>query len=251
MAEKNKTAALLIIGNEILSGKTQDKNLAYIAKKFGEMGVDFMEVRVVKDIQDDIVDALNALRNRFDYVLTTGGIGPTHDDITIEAVAKAFGVAVTENPVARKKLADYYRDRGSELNDARLKMALFPEGAELIENPLTAAPGCRIENVFVLAGIPSIMQVMFDYASQKMQKGRKIHSATISCSLVESIIAADLTDIQEKNPDTEIGSYPYIYQGRYAVSLVVRSTDERAVKKAAVEIMDMVEKLKGEILPNQ
>lgn len=245
---KNKTASLLIIGNEILSGKTQDKNLNYLAKKLGEMGIEFFEVRVVKDIEIEIVEALNALRKKYDYVFTTGGIGPTHDDITIEAVAKAFGVNVAESPVARAKLEEYYTSRGSELNEARLKMAKFPDGAELIENPLTAAPGCKIGNVFVLAGIPSIMQVMFDYASQHLEIGRKIHSKTISCNLVEGDLASKLTAIQENYTNTEIGSYPYIHQGKYAVSLVIRSTDEEAVKKAAIDIEKMVKKIGGEFL---
>jgi molybdenum cofactor synthesis domain-containing protein len=245
---KNKTASLLIIGNEILSGKTQDKNLNYIAKKFVDMGIDFYEVRVVKDIENEIVDALNALRTKYDYVFTTGGIGPTHDDITVDAVAKAFGVAVVESPVARAKLEEYYTSRGSELNEARLKMAKFPEGAELIENPLTAAPGCKIGNVFVLAGIPSIMQVMFDYASQHLEKGRKIHSKTVSCNLVEGDLASKLGAIQENYSNTEIGSYPYIHQGKYAVSLVIRSIDEDAVSKAAAEIEKMIKKLGGEFL---
>jgi len=247
---KNKTASLLIIGNEILSGRTQDKNLNYIAKKLADMGVELVEVRVVKDITDDIVEALNALRKKYDYVFTTGGIGPTHDDITIDAVAKAFGVKVEAHPVALAKLTEYYKSRNSELNSARLKMAEFPVGAELIENPLTAAPGCKIGNVFVLAGIPSIMQVMFDYACVHVVSGRKIQGATISCNLMEGAIAADLTAIQEQNGDTEIGSYPYIYLGKYATSLVVRGLDAAAVKKAAGEIEAMIKKFHGDILDN-
>ena len=247
----NKTAALLIIGNEILSGKTQDKNLAYIAKKLADMGIDFVEVRVVRDVTDEIILGVNELRNKYDYVFTTGGIGPTHDDITIDAIAKAFNKKVEVNEKAKAKLEEYYATRGSELNAARLKMAEFPAGAELIENPLTAAPGCKIENVFVLAGIPSIMQVMFDYASQYMQKGRKIHSKTISCNLVEGDIAAKLTTIQAENSLTEIGSYPYVYQGKYAVSLVVRGLDKELVNKAGDEIEKMIIALNGTILKNQ
>ncbi len=245
---KNKTASLLVIGNEILSGKTSDKNLNYIAKKLAGMGITFVEARVVRDIQDEIVSALNELRKKHDYVFTTGGIGPTHDDITVEAVAKAFGVPVEEHPLARAKLEEYYRERGSDLNDARLRMAKFPAGAELVENPLTAAPGCKIENVFVLAGIPSIMQVMFDYASQSLQKGRKIHSKTIYCDLVEGNLAAKLTEIQNDNMDTDIGSYPYVYKGKYAVSLVVRSTDKDAVNSTAKKIEAMVVELGGKFL---
>lgn len=246
--DPNKTASLLIIGNEILSGKTMDKNLNYIAKKFTNIGITFVEARVVRDIQDEIVEAVNELRKKFDYVFTTGGIGPTHDDITIEAVAKAFGVGVVEHPAARAKLEEYYKERGSDLNEARLRMAKFPEGAELIENPLTAAPGCKIENVFVLAGIPSIMQVMFDYASQYLKKGRKIYSETIYCDLIEGNLAAKLTEIQNNNGDTEIGSYPYVYKGKYAVSLVIRSVNKEAVHKAAQQIEKMVTDLGGKFL---
>ncbi len=245
---KNKTASLLIIGNEILSGKTQDKNLNYIAKKLADMGITFAETRVVRDITDEIVSGLNELRRKYDYVFTTGGIGPTHDDITIDAVAKAFGVKVIVDKEARATLEEYYKTRGSELNSARLKMAEFPEGAELIKNPLTAAPGCKIDNVFVLAGIPSIMQVMFDYASQHLQQGRKIYSEAIYCDLVEGDLAAKLTGIQNNNNSTEIGSYPYVVQGKYAVSLVVRSTDTSAVAKAASEIKEMITELGGKVL---
>jgi molybdenum cofactor synthesis domain-containing protein len=150
---QNRTASLLIIGNEILSGKTQDKNLNYIAKKLADIGITFVEVRVVRDIESEIVEAVNALRKKYDYVFTTGGIGPTHDDITIDSISAAFGKKVVVNEIAKAKLEEYYKTRGSALNEARLRMAKFPEGAELIENPLTAAPGCRIENVFILAGI--------------------------------------------------------------------------------------------------
>ncbi len=245
-----KTAAILVIGNEILSGKTQDLNINYIARKLAELGVVLVESRVVRDVTAEIVTALNQLRNTHDYVFTTGGIGPTHDDITIDAVAKAFGVEVVEDPTARKKLEDYYSQRDSELNSSRLRMALFPKDAELVENPLTAAPGCRIGNVFVLAGIPSIMRVMFDYASQQLEKGQPIHSATISCNMVEGDIAAALTEIQNNNPQTEIGSYPYVVEGRYAVSLVTRGTDKNAVQKAAEEIKAMISALGGKLLEN-
>lgn len=244
----NKTAALLIIGNEILSGKTQDKNLNYIARKLGDMGIDFTEVRVVKDIKESIAGAVNALRKKYDYVFTSGGIGPTHDDITIESIAYAFGVPVVEHPEARKMLEEYYKNRDSELNSARLRMAQVPKGAELINNPLTSAPGCKIENVFILAGIPSIMQVMFDYASQYLAQGRKVISETISCNLVEGDIASPLEEIQKKYPQTEIGSYPFVFQGKYAVSLVVRSIDNDSAKKAADEIRIMIKKRNGSFI---
>lgn len=245
---ENKTVAMLIIGNEILSGKTQDKNLNYIAKKFVEMGIRFVEARVVQDIREEIAFAINELRKKYDYVFTTGGIGPTHDDITIDAIAYAFGVPVIEHPEARRRLEKYYEGRGSKLNEARLKMAQVPQGAELIDNPLTSAPGCKIENVFILAGIPSIMQVMFDYASEFLQKGRKIISKTVSCNLVEGDIAAGLTDIQNNYPETEIGSYPLVVEGKYAVSLVVRGLDEKKVEEAANKISDLVRSKNGKFL---
>lgn len=243
-----KTASLLIIGNEILSGKTQDKNLNYIAKKLGNMGIVFSEVRVVPDIEKEIVFAVNELRKKYDYVFTTGGIGPTHDDITTECVSKAFGVKMICHPEARAKLEEYYKDRPGTLNESRLKMANTPEGATLIENPLTAAPGYKIENVFVFAGIPSIMQVMFDYASQFLEGGVKISSRTISCNLIEGDIAAPLTDIQNNYPQTEIGSYPFIHEGKYAVSLVVRTTDSNALNEAGDAIADMIKGKNGNII---
>lgn len=245
---ENKTASLLIIGNEILSGKTQDTNLNYIAKKLIKLGINFIEARVVRDIEDEIVLAVNELRKKYNYVFTTGGIGPTHDDITIDSIAKAFGVKVVEHPVAKAKLEEYYKARGSELNEARLRMAKFPEGAELIDNALTAAPGCKIENVFILAGIPSIMQVMFDYASQYLVKGREILSKTVYCDLIEGDLAKKLEEIQKKYPSTEIGSYPYVYKNRYAVSLVVRSIDKEQLDLAIKAIENMVIELKGAIL---
>ncbi|HCR85656.1 MAG TPA: competence/damage-inducible protein A [Alphaproteobacteria bacterium] len=244
----NKTASLLIIGNEILSGKTQDKNLNYIAKKLANMGIVFSEARVVPDIEKEIIFAVNELRKKFDYVFTTGGIGPTHDDITTECISKAFGLKMICHPEAKKKLEEYYKDRPGTLNEARLRMADTPEGATLIENPLTSAPGYKIENVFVLAGIPSIMQVMFDYASQFLEGGVKISSRSVSCNLIEGDIAAPLTDIQNKYPNTEIGSYPFIHQGKYAVTLVVRTTDISAMNNAADEIVDMIKAKNGIII---
>lgn len=242
-----KTASLLIIGNEILSGRTQDKNLNYIARKLGFLGVKFAEARVVPDIEEEIIFALNELRSKFDYVFTTGGIGPTHDDITTECVSKAFGVEMICHPEAKKLLEDYYANREGDLNEARLRMANTPKGAELIENPLTAAPGYKIENVFVLAGIPNIMQMMFDYASQFLEGGEKIHSRSISCNLIEGDVAEGLGKIQKINPQTEIGSYPMVRDGKYAVSLVVRTTQIDAMNKAAEEIIALIKEKGGEI----
>jgi molybdenum cofactor synthesis domain-containing protein len=251
MNNNNKTASLLIVGNEILSGRTQDLNLNYIAKKLSDLGVDFEEARVVRDSHDQIASALNELREIYDYVFTTGGIGPTHDDITTEAVAKAFNVPVIENPKARSALEKYYENKDVELNEARLRMAQTPEGAVLIDNPMTSAPGYRMENVFVLAGIPKIMQVMFDCASEHLEVGKKIFSKSVSCNLVEGDIAKGLNDIQVKYPQIEIGSYPFIHDSKYAVSLVVRGYDTLDIDAAVLDIKEIISKLRGNIIsPN-
>lgn len=237
---KQRTASLLIIGNEILSGRTQDKNLNYIANRLKKIGVKFSEARVVPDIHDEIATAVNALREKYDYVFTTGGIGPTHDDITTESVAKAFGVKVIRSPEAQKMLEQHYAKREHELNDSRLRMADVPEGAELIPNPLTSAPGYKKDNVFVMAGIPSIMQVMFDSAVEYLETGSVIHSKTISCDLVEGDIAEELGVIQQKFDETEIGSYPFIHQGEFAVSVVVRGFEEEILNAVIKEVESMI-----------
>jgi molybdenum cofactor synthesis domain-containing protein len=244
-----KKAAFLIIGNEILSGKTQDKNLNYIAKKLGALGIIMAEARVVPDIPAEIIFGINELRKKYDYVFTSGGIGPTHDDITTENVAKAFGVQVIRHPEAKRRLEEYYSNRPeTTLNEARLRMADVPEGAVLIDNPITSAPGYKIENVFVFAGIPSIMQVMFDFASQFLEGGKPVVSETVSCNLIEGDIAAPLTEIQAKYNTIDIGSYPFIHQSKYAVSLVARGFDEVAVANAANEIREMIKARKGDFI---
>lgn len=227
---KSPTAALLIIGNEILSGRTQDANLNYLAKGLGELGIRFMEVRVVPDIEDMIVEAVNALRSRYTYVFTTGGIGPTHDDITASSIAKAFGVQIIRHPEAVKALEQFYAH--GELNEARLKMAEVPEGSVLIENSVSSAPGFRTENVYVLAGIPKIMQVMFEAAKPELERGILVQSRELSGPLSESKIAADLTTLQSKYPQTDIGSYPYSQDGQYWVSIVIRTEDGQALESA-------------------
>ena len=245
---KNKTASLLIIGNEILSGRTQDKNLNYIAKKLSDIGIDFSEARVVKDIHEEIASAVNDLRSKYDYVFTTGGIGPTHDDITTESIALAFGVQKIKHPDAVNALENYYNNKEAELNDARLRMAEIPEGAELIENPLTAAPGYKKDNVFVLAGIPSIMQLMFDFTLEKLDKGRKMFSRTISCDLIEGDIAKILGDIQESHEETEIGSYPFVHENKFAVSIVIRSFDESAIDVVSKKVKEFILNNNGNII---
>jgi len=236
-------AAALIIGNEILSGRTPDANLAVIAKKLGAIGIPLREARVVPDIEAAIVSALNELRARYTYVFTTGGIGPTHDDITAASIAKAFGVRLTEHPDARARLLGYYTE--AKLNPARLRMAMTPEGGTLIDNPISAAPGFHIGNVYVLAGVPNIMQAMMDTVTTQLRHGPAIHSIAISGAVAESTIAEELGVIAEKFPQTDIGSYPWFRQGQFGTSLVVRGTDKTAVQKAADAVFALVEKCGG------
>ncbi|HEY0835031.1 MAG TPA: molybdopterin-binding protein [Azospirillum sp.] len=240
----NPTAAVLIIGNEILSGRTKDANLPHIAEKLGEIGIRLREARVVPDVPEEIVAALNALRARYTYVFTTGGIGPTHDDITSECVALAFGVALERNPEAVERLERHYAGR-QQLNEARLRMANVPAGGILVDNPISAAPGYQIGNVFVLAGVPSIMQAMLDGVLPRLKGGPPIHARTVSCELAEGRLAADLGALQDRYPQLEIGSYPYFRRGDFGVSLVLRGTDEAALDRAAEELCGIVRTLGG------
>lgn len=236
------TAALLIIGNEILSGRTQDVNLNAVAKTLGTIGVPVKEVRVVPDIEADIVSALNALRERYTYVFTTGGIGPTHDDITVDAVAVAFGVPVIEDPRARALLGAHF---GAEnLTSASLRMARVPQGATLIENPISTAPGIKIDNVYVLAGVPNIMRGMMDSIVATLRHGPAMHSLTVSGYVTESSIADELRAIAGRYAHIDVGSYPWVRKGKFGTALVARGADEKAVRLAADEILAMV-KSKG------
>lgn len=238
--DNNPTAAFLIIGNEILSGRTVDKNIHILASKMFSLGIVTREIRVVPDEPEAIIQALNPLRQKYTYVFTTGGIGPTHDDITMACVAEAFGTQLVENPTARKALEDYY---GAEnLNPARLRMALVPEGAVLIPNSLSGAPGVRLGNVFVLAGVPEITSVMLDAAAQTLEMGAKLHVCTVRCHTPESLMAAELTAIAESFPMLEIGSYPTLKGREIGVALVVKGVDEAAVTEAGNRIALMVER---------
>ena len=236
-AKPSPTAAVLIIGNEILSGRTQDSNLNVIAKKLFSCGIVLAEARVVPDIAAEIVAAVNALRARYTYVFTTGGIGPTHDDITAASLATAFGLKLIEHPEARARLEAYY---GDKINPARLRMALTPEGATLIENTVSAAPGFRIGNVFVMAGVPDIMRAMLDSVADGLTQGPKIHSATIVCALAESHIADDLTALAGNYPQLDIGSYPSFRAGKIGLALVVRGTDADGVKAATTALAALI-----------
>jgi len=219
------TAALLVIGDEILSGRTQDKNVAQVALWLNEQGIRLAEVRVVPDDTQRIVEAVNALRERYDYLFTTGGIGPTHDDITVDAMAEAFGVPVIVHPEARQILEDYYRDRPGGLTEARLRMARTPQGAELIRNPSSGAPGVRICNVYILAGVPDIAASMLEGLTGKLEGGRPVVSVTIGARAAESDVADLLRSTEAENPNVAIGSYPFFKDGRYGANFVIRSED--------------------------
>jgi len=234
------TAGLLVIGDEILSGRTKDVNIGAVADFCTDLGIDLHEVRVVADVTDDIVDALNALRQRYTYVFTTGGIGPTHDDITADAVAKAFGVALPINQRAREMLETRWRQTGTEVNEARLRMARIPEGADLIVNSVSAAPGFRIGNVHVMAGVPVIMRAMLEALAPTLKGGRKVLSVTIPASVGEGTVGGPLAALQEEFPDVKMGSYPQMGAGYVRTELVLRSSDEARLNQAAVKVRDMV-----------
>ena len=234
-------AALIIIGNEILSGRTKDKNLAYLAEWLNEIGIQLYEVRVIRDDEKEIIDCVNLLRKKFDYVFTTGGIGPTHDDITTESIAKAFDVELETNPEALKILQGYYKK--GDLNEARLKMTLLPKGAELVENPVTKAPGFKMDNVFVMAGIPSIMQGMLEGARVFLETGTKMSSKSIDVFMPESFVASELSQIQDNYDNVEIGSYPFNKDGKFGTSLVMRSADLVAPDRCEIEVAEMIKKL--------
>jgi molybdenum cofactor synthesis domain-containing protein len=248
-APKTVTACLLVIGNEILSGRTQDANLNYLAKGLGEVGVRLREARVIPDVPETIVATVNEVRAKFDYVFTTGGIGPTHDDITAECVARAFGLKLVLDPEAKRRLEIRYRQMGSqvELNEARLRMAHVPEGATLIDNPVSAAPGFQIGNVFVMAGVPAIAQAMFDSVKHRLVGGAKVLARSVNCRLAEGTIAKDLTEIQERYPQIDIGSYPFWSRGGgFGVSLVLRGTDAQELARATEEVAAMIIRFGGE-----
>ena len=238
------TAAVLLIGDELLSGRTKDKNLGYIAEYLNAMAVEVREARVVPDIQDEIVDALNILRNRYDYVFTTGGIGPTHDDITADAVAAAFGVGIGYHPDAVAILEERYANSELELNEARMRMARVPDGGDLVVNPISGAPAFRVENVFVMAGVPKIMQAMLDNIAPLLKTGKAMQSRTVKVQIGEGDIAAPLSAIQEQFPDVSIGSYPFEDNGRFASNIVVRSKDTVRLEAAAAAVEKMSEQLR-------
>ncbi|HVY51469.1 MAG TPA: molybdopterin-binding protein [Devosia sp.] len=240
MPEANPTAALIVIGDEILSGRTKDVNIGTTADFCTELAIDLMEVRVVPDIEDEIVAAVNAVRRRYTYVFTTGGIGPTHDDITADAIAKAFGVKLPINPEARAMMEARWKERGIEPNEARLRMARIPEGASLITNPVSAAPGFRIGNVHVMAGVPLIMKAMLESIAPTLTGGRKVHSISIKSRVGEGNIGTPFAALQQQFPDVKMGSYPRMGDGTVMTDLVLRSSDEVRLGEAARAVYAMV-----------
>ena len=231
-------AALIIIGNEILSGRTQDKNLSYLANWLNEIGIQLSEVRVIRDEEKVIIDTVNHLRSEYDYVFTTGGIGPTHDDITSLSIARAFGVELEVNDKALSILKEYYKD--GELTEARMKMTMIPVGAELVDNPVSKAPGFKMDNVFVMAGIPSIMQGMLEGARRFLKGGDVVKSMSIDVFTPESNVAQALTDLQKKYNDVEIGSYPFSKDNRFGSTLVMRSSNEKRLQQCDEELKELM-----------
>jgi molybdenum cofactor synthesis domain-containing protein len=238
------TAAMIVIGDEILSGRTKDKNIGHLADVLTAVGIDLKEVRIVSDEEDDIVAAVNALRARYTYLFTTGGIGPTHDDITADSIAKAFGLPCDYDPKAYEMLDQHYKARGFEFTEARMRMARMPVGATHIDNPISLAPGFRVENVHVMAGVPSIFQAMLDNVLPTLKTGTKLLSATVHCPLGEGTIGGPLGAIQKAHPDTIIGSYPKSGEnGGFYTELVVRARDADLLESVRAEIAAMVDQL--------
>ena len=234
------TAGILVIGDEILSGRTKDKNIGFIAEYLTNIGIDLKEVRVVADDEADIIAALDALRNRYDYVFTTGGIGPTHDDITADSVAKAFGVGIDHHPEVVARLRERFQGAG-ELNEARLRMARIPDGAELIQSATILAPGFKIGNVIVMAGVPSIMQAMMDIVAPKLKSGVRMLSDSVRANAREGDIGGPLREIANAHPDTIIGSYPFLDEDKKPnTNLVVRSRDPDKLNAAMNAVKEML-----------
>jgi molybdenum cofactor synthesis domain-containing protein len=240
------TAALIVIGNEILSGRTQDQNVAFIAQKLNDLGIVLSEVSIIPDIEGKIIQIVQLFSKNYSYVFTTGGIGPTHDDITVESVAKAFHVPLELNKSIVKILEDQCNSVGQTINEARLKMALIPKGAKLIPNSVTHVPGFSLENVYVFAGIPSIMRAMFEEVVPLLKHGSPIKSQTLQCYASEGDLAAGLTQIQQNYPQVDIGSYPVSSNGIHSVSIVVRGTDEISIASAVHEVANLMRQCGGD-----
>ncbi|QPC99212.1 competence/damage-inducible protein A [Qipengyuania soli] len=237
MSERIYTAGLVVIGDEILSGRTHDKNIAQVASWLQVQNIRLAEVRVVPDVVERIVEAVNALREAYDYLFTTGGIGPTHDDITVDAVAEALGVAVVVHPTARAILEKYYADKGG-LNEGRLRMARVPEGAELIPNRMSGAPGIKIGNLHLMAGVPHITAGMLDALTGTLEGGAPLLSETVGGFIPESEVAILLRDTEKAFENCQIGSYPFFREGKVGSNFVIRSTDEAALKACMAQLCE-------------
>ncbi|MEG3619958.1 molybdopterin-binding protein [Magnetovibrio sp. PR-2] len=243
---ENATACVLIIGNEVLSGRTKDANLNYLAMELTKVGIPLKECRVIPDVEEVIIETLNHCRAKYTYVFTTGGIGSTHDDITAACVAKAFGLDFGINPEAERRLLAHYGDRA---NPARMMMARTPVGAELIDNPVSVAPGFRVENVYVMAGVPKIAQAMFDGIKGTLAGGKILVSKTVSTiGISEGMIAIELGDVQKAHPDVDIGSYPFLKMGKFGTNLVVRGEDEAPVDVACEALVELIESVGGDVI---
>ncbi len=237
------TAAMLAIGDELLSGRTKDKNIGHLADVMTMSGIDLKEVRIVADEEEDIVEALNALRKRYDYVFTSGGIGPTHDDITADAVSAAFGLPCEHDAEALRLLGDMYRTREMEFTDARKRMARMPRGAAHIANPVSVAPGFIVDNVYVMAGVPQVFQAMLDNVIPTLKTGSKILSHAVSSPYGEGDIGTLLANVQKAHPETSIGSYPRYDGKKFSTEIVVRARDIAAVDAAAQDVAAMIESI--------
>ena len=245
--ERIWTAALVVVGDEILSGRTHDKNIAQVASWLQVQGIRLAEVRVVADVETQIVGAVNALRAAHDYLFTTGGIGPTHDDITVDAVAKALGVPVVVHPEAREILKRYYEDKGG-LNEGRLRMARVPQGGALIPNRMSGAPGIHVENVFLMAGVPHITAGMLDALTGTLEGGAPLLSETVGCRIPESEVAALLRDTERAHEACQIGSYPFFKEGRVGANFVVRSTEREALDACTRDLCNGLEAIGHEVV---
>jgi len=243
MSNEAVTAGLLVIGDEILSGRTKDENIGYIAEYLTNIGIDLKEVRVVPDEMDEIVAAVNVLRKRYTYLFTTGGIGPTHDDITADAVAQALGLELYEDQRIIALMLE--RLKPEDLNEARRRMARIPHGAEHVANPISKVPGFKIENVIVMAGVPSIMQAMMDDVAPRLETGARMMMETLEAGLPEGAYATPLSDVAKANPDVIIGSYPSFQDGRFRNQIVVRSKDGAKLQAAITAVSDMLKSLQS------
>jgi len=242
------TAALLVIGDEILSGRTKDKNIGYIAEYLTTIGIDLREVRVVPDVEAEIIAAIQVLKARYAYLFTTGGIGPTHDDITADCVARAFGVTIDHDPRAIAMLRERYVE--GDLNEARLRMARIPAGAELIENPISKAPGFQIGNVIVMAGVPTIMQAMLDHVAPRLRTGVKIQVVTLDAGgLPEGVYGTALGEVAKAHPGVSIGSYPSFLQGTFRNQIVLRSRDAGLLTGAEQDVNALLAQLRAHAVP--